>query len=151
MNAAKSAVRMTRATTVCKATTVAERTFTSRAARSPISWPGPRSAITRSPPSSPTRISVSPLRMTATLSASSPSRMSRAPAANTRLWALARKSRFCSAFRQSQKLPATVMLSWVDTEETEEGMAGWAAQASPGPGTGWARSARAGLWTYDRP
>jgi hypothetical protein len=66
MNAAKSAVRMTSATTVRMATTVAERTFTSRAARSPISWPGPRSATTRSTPFSQTRISVRPSRMTAT-------------------------------------------------------------------------------------
>ncbi len=66
MNAAKSAVRMTRATTVWRATTVAERGFTSRAARSPISWPGPRAATTRSAPFSQTLISVRPLRMTAT-------------------------------------------------------------------------------------
>ena len=48
MKAAKSAVDTTRAITVCTATTVAERGFTSRAARSPINWPGPRTATTRS-------------------------------------------------------------------------------------------------------
>ena len=64
MKAAKSSVRMTRASTLSMATTVAERTLICSATRSPTRWPGPRLATTRSQAFSRTQISVQPASIT---------------------------------------------------------------------------------------
>ena len=66
MKVAKSSVFITSTLTSLSAVTVADRTFLRSAARSPTSWPGPRSATTRSSPLSLTVIRVQPLRITIT-------------------------------------------------------------------------------------